>query len=141
MTTDNAILVWLVGALAGSMLFFALVVTPKVFRTLAPEQAGAFLRSLFPAYYLWGVALALASFVIALWSHLFVSLACATVAVLFAYAHQILMPKIGKARDARARAEEGAGERFSRLHRQSVIINGVQLVILLVVAASLLWMV
>ena len=76
----------------------------------------------------------------ALWVHIFVSLACVTVAILFAYARQILMPKIGKARDARLRGEEGAEQRFSRLHRQSVIINGIQLVVLLAVAASLLWM-
>jgi len=141
MTIENAILLWLLGVLAGSMLFFAIVVTPKVFRTLEPEQAGIFLRTLFPAYYLWGLALALASFVIALWSHVFVSLACAAVAVLFAYARQILMPKIGKARDARARGEDGAAERFSRLHRQSVIVNGIQLLILLAVAASFLWII
>ena len=52
MTTENAILFWLVGALTASMLFFAIVVTPKVFQTLPSEQAGPFLRSLFPTYYL-----------------------------------------------------------------------------------------
>jgi len=140
-TIENALLLWLVGGLAGSMLFFAIVVTPKVFRTLPPEQAGAFLRALFPAYYLWGLALALASLLIALWSSAFLSLACVAVGGLFVYARQILMPKIGKARDARLRGEEGAAERFSRLHRHSVIVNGVQLVILLVIAALLLWIV
>jgi len=81
------------------------------------------------------------TFVIALWSHVFLSLASAAVALLFAYARQILMPKIGKARDARMRGEERAAERFSRPHRRSVIVNGIQLVMLLVVAASLLWFV
>jgi hypothetical protein len=51
------------------------------------------------------------------------------------------MPKIGKARDARMRGEERAAERFSQLHRRSVIVNGIQLVMLLFVAASLLWLV
>jgi len=138
-TTENAILLWLVGALAGSMLFFAIVVTPQVFKTLPQEQAGPFLRSIFPTYYLWGLVLALASLVTALWVNFYLSVACATVGIFFIYVRQILMPKIGKARDARQRGEEGAEQRFSRLHHQSVIINAIQLLVLLGIAASSLW--
>ena len=141
MATENQFLLWVVGALAGSMVFFAVIVAPKVFQTLAPDQAGALLRSLFPTYYLWGLLLAVVSALIAVWSNAFVSLACAAIAVLFAYARQMLMPKINRARDAQLRGEDGAAKRFSRLHLQSVIINGIQLVILLAIAASLLWIV
>ena len=140
MATETAILLWVVGALAGSMLFFAIVVAPKVFQSLPPDQAGVFLRSLFPSYYTWGVLLATASALIAMWSNAMLSLACAAVAVLFAYARQILMPKINAARDAQLRRDTEAGKRFNRLHLQSVVINGAQLLVLIGVAGGLVWM-
>jgi hypothetical protein len=121
------------------MVFFALVVAPKVFQALPPDQAGVFLRSFFPNYYLWGFLLATTSALIALWSHVLLSLACAAVAVLFAYTRQVLMPKINAARDAQMNRENNAVKRFKRLHMQSVVINGFQLLVLLAVAAALLW--
>ena len=139
MVVENAILLWAVGALAGSMVFFAVVVAPKVFQVLPPDQAGTFLRAFFPNYYLWGLVVAAASTLIAVWTSWTISLACAAVAVLFVYARQILMPKINDARDAQLRGESGAGGRFKQLHLQSVIVNGFQLLVLIVTAAWLVW--
>jgi len=59
--------------------------------------------------------------------------------VLFAYARQILMPKINAARDAQLRRDTEAGECFNRLHLQSVVINGAQLLVLVGVAGGLVW--
>ena len=140
MATETAILLWVVGALAGSMVFFAIVVAPRVFQSLPPDQAGVFLRSFFPGYYTWGLLLATASALIAVWSDAVLGLACAAVAMLFAYARQILMPKINAARDAQMRLEAGASDRFNRLHLQSVFINGAQLLVLVGVAGGLIWM-
>ena len=42
-----------VGCLLGGMVFFPSVVAPRVFRVLEPDDAGRFLRALFPAYYLY----------------------------------------------------------------------------------------
>ena len=137
MATEIAILLWVVGALAGSMVFFAIVVAPKVFQSLPPDQAGVLLRSFFPSYYTWGLLLATSSALIAVWSNAILSLACAAVAVLFVYARQILMPKINDARDAQLRRDTEAGKRFNRLHLQSVVINGAQLLILIGVAGGL----
>ena len=53
----SMLLIWLTGALAGSMLFFAVAVAPTVFRALPAEAAGSFLRSLFPIYFLWGLVM------------------------------------------------------------------------------------
>jgi hypothetical protein len=139
MATEAAVLLWILGALAGSMLFFALVVAPRVFRSLTPDQAGKFLRSFFPGYYTWGLILATASAAIATWSSPMLSLACAAVAVLFVYARQSLMPKINAARDAQLELDAEAEGRFNRLHLQSVVINGAQLLVLLGVAGVLLW--
>jgi hypothetical protein len=52
MVVENSIFLWAVGALTGSMVFFAVVVAPKVFQVLPPNQAGTFLRAFFPNYYL-----------------------------------------------------------------------------------------
>ena len=65
MATESTILLGVVGALAGSMVFFALVVAPKVFQALPADQAGVFLRAFFPNYYLWGLLLATASAMLA----------------------------------------------------------------------------
>ena len=139
MATESAVLLWVVGALAGSMVFFAIVVAPKVFQSLPPDQAGVFLRSFFPSYYTWGLLLATASALVAVWSSAILSLACAAVAVLFVYARQILMPKINDARDAQLRRDTEAGKRFNRLHLQSVVINGAQLLVVMGVAGGLVW--
>ena len=55
----SMLLIWLTGALAGSMLFFAIAVAPTVFRALPAEAAGGFLRRLFPVYFLWGLLVSL----------------------------------------------------------------------------------
>ena len=51
----------LVLILLGAMLFFPSVVAPVVFTSLPEAQAGAFLRSMFPRYYAFMIALSLIS--------------------------------------------------------------------------------
>jgi len=136
----SSILTWMLGGLAGSMLFFALVVAPTVFRSLPGEHAGAFLRALFPRYYLWGLIAALLTTLLALWANAggLVVTACAAVTVLFVFARQNLMPAINRARLQKLDGDAGAAARFKRLHGLSVLINLLQL--LLLVAATA-WMV
>ena len=137
----QGLLISLFGALAGSMLFFALAVAPTVFRSLPAEHAGAFLRMLFPRYYLWGIVVALACSLSAWLSETGgvatgVSLA---VLLLFVYARQFLMPAINRARDRDLEGDSQAGASFRALHLQSVLINALQLLLLLAVCAYLLW--
>jgi hypothetical protein len=139
MTTQTALLIWMSGTLAGSMLFFGIVVAPKVFQALPSQQAGVFLRALFPRYYAWGLIVALLSLVAAFFVDLAASLGCAAVAALFVYARQVLMPRINGARDAALAGDHQAKQRFDRLHRLSVIINGLQLLLLLAIAGWSLW--
>jgi len=47
----------------------------------------------------------------------------------------VLMPQINRARDGEAAGDRGAALRFQRLHRLSVVINGLQWLALL----SALW--
>ena len=94
MDTSSALLLIVISALVGSMLFFAATVAPTVFRTLPANAAGLFLRAFFPLYYLWGLVLAVVSVALAATADWYVTAACAAVALLFVYAKQILMPKM-----------------------------------------------
>jgi hypothetical protein len=134
----SAILIWLVGALVGSMLFFAFTVVPAVFRALSAEQAGLFLRAFFPNYYLWGLIVALIAAALAIAANATVSVACFLVALLFVFARQTLTPKINHAREEEILGIPGAGNRFKTLHLWSVLINGFQMVVLLAAAGLLL---
>ena len=137
MDTNSALLLIIISALVGSMLFFAATVAPTVFRTLPANAAGLFLRAFFPLYYLWGLVLAIASVALAATANWYVTAACAAAALLFIYAKQILMPKINRARDDQGADKPGAGERFKALHFRSVAINVIQIVVLIAVATNL----
>ena len=138
MYIDTAAVIWLVGALFGSMLFFAFTVAPTVFSTLSEEHAGLFLRAIFPGYYLWGLIIALIAAAIAMGTNATVSVALFLVALLFVFVRQTLMPRINHARDDELEGLPGAGERFKKLHLWSVLINGFQLLILLAVVGLLI---
>ena len=133
-------LTWLLGALIGSMLFFAVTVAPTVFRALSAEQGGKFLRRFFPQYYLWGIALGILCTLAALLSgSAVVTGLCVLVTALFVYARQWLMPRINRARDRELDGETAAGDAFKRLHLQSVLVNLLQLVLLIAASLSPLW--
>jgi hypothetical protein len=113
----------------GGMTFFSAVMAPLVFTKLPFDTAGAFIRQVFPWYYLTiGAVSALAAVLLLIGQAYGVALLAAVTALGFGYARQILMPKINAARDA------GEEARFNRLHRFSVIINGAQW---LMIAAAL----
>lgn len=139
MTTGTALVFWLVGALIGSMLFFAVTVAPTVFRVLSAEHAGTFLRAFLPTYYLWGLIVALIAASIAMNTSPVVSVACSLVALLFVFSRQTLMPYINHACDQERVGIPGTDKRFSSLHLWSVAINGFQILILFTVAGMLLW--
>jgi len=116
-------------AVLGAMLFFAGVVAPLVFAQFPEDEAGAFIRRLFPRYYdVLAIASALAA-VLALGTVEGVILAA--IAALFVVSRFWLMPRINAARDAGA----AAVQRFETLHRASVIINLVQMAALVLVVA------
>lgn len=114
----------------GAMLFFAAVVTPVLFRKLSREAAGEALRRLFPAYYL---VLGCAAATAAVLYSIDVSPASlnanllAAVAAGFFLGRFVLLPRINKIRPAPG---ETSAE-FKRLHRVSVIINLVQILVVL----------
>ena len=138
--TAQAILPWLLGGLLGSMLFFAIVVAPTVFRALPGDAAGKLLRALFPRYYLWGLVVAVLATLLAAPADAgaVVIVICALVAVLFVFSRQQLLPAINRARDARG-AEAQAERRFRRLHGLGMFINLAQMLLLLAATGWLIW--
>ena len=127
----ETIALYLVAATLGAMLFFAVGIAPTVFQALPIEQAGIFLRRLFPRYYL---ALIIGSGLAgALWvqSAPWAGGACLMVALSTLWVRQSLVPRINALRDAELGGDDAAGMRFARLHRLSVVINMIQLAALL----------
>ncbi|KAA2233443.1 DUF4149 domain-containing protein [Salinarimonas soli] len=128
----------LVCAVIGGMLFFAGGVAPQVFRALPVAEGGRFLRRLFPVYYLvFGVATLVAAAIAAaggLWRE---GLLLGLVAVGFAVARQGLMPRINGLRDRVTAGDKAAQAPFDTLHRTSVWLNGFQLLGLVAIAVLL----
>jgi hypothetical protein len=138
MDIDTVAIIWLVGVLFGSMLFLSFTVAPAVFRSLSTENAGVFLRRLFPGYYLWGLVIALLAAAIAMGINTAVSVALLLVALLFVFERQTLMPMINHARNEELQGTPNAGGRFKFLHFSSVLVSGVQLLLLLLVVGLLI---
>ena len=124
----------LVLMLLGAMLFFPSVVAPVVFTSLPEAQAGAFLRSMFPRYYAFMIALSLIAALLFLvgsnQSAFLATLVCLLVGVSTLWVRQWLLPRSDAARDAQLAGNVEAGRRFDRDHKLSVGINMVQLVLL-----------
>lgn len=120
--------------LLGAMVFFPAVVAPLVFRVLQPADAGAFLRALFPRYYLFmivtsGLAGLLLIFSAPLPAVVLLAIAASTLGI-----RQWLVPRLNAWRDQARAGDAMAERRFERGHRLSVAVNMVQL---LLVAAVL----
>ena len=124
----------LVLMLLGAMLFFPSVVAPVVFTSLPEAQAGAFLRSMFPRYYAFMIALSLIAALLFLVfsdeSAYQAAVVCLFVGVSTLWVRQWLLPRINMARDAQLAGDTEAGRRFDRDHKLSVGINLLQLVLL-----------
>lgn len=124
--------------LLGSMVFFSAVVAPLIFAKLPADTAGRFIRCVFPWYYVIIISVgALAA------TCLFVrtmadAIAVAAVALAAVFARQWLMPCINRARDGATSGFSADAQRFARLHRCSVWINALQVVVLAIVLIRLI---
>jgi len=116
----------------GVIVFFSFVVAPITFITLDIENAGKFIRRLFPFYYGFNLFCLILSLLIALVDGSFavryhIVILCV---ILFLFTLLYLMPKINKYRD-------NSNERMFKItHRLSVVINYVQLILLAIIASG-----
>ena len=110
----------------GMMIFFSFVLAPMIFKILDAENAGKFVRKIFPYYYFVNLVFLLIAiilfFVISLISiNFYITLA---LAISFIFAQFILMPLINKLKD------NNEEKKFKYAHGASVLINFIQMITL-----------
>ena len=103
----------------GMMIFFSFVLAPMIFKILDAENAGKFVRKIFPYYYfvnLIFLSIAVILFVIisSLGLSFYITL---SLAISFIFAQFILMPIINKFKD------NNEEKKFKYAHGTSVLIN------------------
>ena len=108
----------------GMMIFFSFVLAPMIFKILDAENAGKFVRKIFPYYYfvnLIFLSIAVILFIIisSLGLSFYITL---SLAISFVFAQFILMPIINKLKD---NDEE---KKFKYAHGTSVLINFIQMI-------------
>ena len=108
----------------GMMIFFSFVLAPMVFKILDAENAGKFVRKIFPYYYfvnLIFLSIAVILFIIisSLGLSFYITLA---LVISFIFAQFILMPIINKFKD------NNEEKKFKYAHGTSVLINFIQMI-------------
>lgn len=108
----------------GMMIFFSFVLAPMIFKILDAENAGKFVRKIFPYYYFVNfifltIATVIFFFISSLGVNFYITLA---LALSFIFAQFLLMPLINKLKD------NNQEKKFKYAHGLSVIINFVQMI-------------
>ena len=121
-------------ALLSIMIFYSFGIAINVHRTLDKENAGKLLRKLFPIYFLWGLFISISAEIIFLLNakqeQAFIM---AIIFIGYLYSRQILVPKINKSRDLANEGDEKSKKDFNSLHFQSVAINLIQMLLLIII--------
>ena len=121
-------------ALLSIMIFYSFGIAINVHRTLDKENAGKLLRKLFPIYFLWGLFISiLAEIIFLLNAKQEQAFIMALIAIGSLYSRQILVPKINKSRDLANEGDEKSKKDFNSLHFQSVTINLIQMLLLVII--------
>ena len=111
----------------GMMIFFSFVLAPMIFKILDPENAGKFVRKIFPYYYFvnlvfLSVAVVLFFIVSSFSINFYITLA---LVFSFVFAQFILMPLINRLKD------NNQEKKFKYAHGLSVVINFSQMILLI----------
>lgn len=128
------LIILITGMILGFMIFFPIVVAPSVFKNLNEKQSSIFLRSFFPKYYLFGIIITtIGIFISALEKDFKIIFCFSLIFIGFFFSRQYLTPLINKAKDKIIKSDELSKVKFERLHRFSVIINILQIIICIIV--------
>ena len=120
--TSN-LLTFLNGLVVGVILFQTAVIAPTVFRSLGPDQAGPFLRKVFPKFFVVLVVMGTAGAISALASDASYQLWICLVTLTLGLLAYLLIPMTNKSRD------EGNEKLFKKLHNASVLMTFLILVV------------
>tara|TARA_B100000989_G_C19388932_1_gene404847 strand:- start:299 stop:685 length:387 start_codon:yes stop_codon:yes gene_type:complete len=108
----------------GMMIFFSFVLAPTIFKILDAENAGKFVRKIFPYYYFVNLIFLIIAIVLLITlstidSRFYITL---VLALSFIFAQFILMPLINKLKD------NNEEKKFKYAHGSSVAINFIQMI-------------
>ena len=108
----------------GMMIFFSFVLAPMIFKILNAENAGKFVRKIFPYYYFVNLIFLIIAIVLLITlstidSRFYITL---VLALSFIFAQFILMPLINKLKD------NNEEKKFKYAHGSSVAINFIQMI-------------
>ena len=108
----------------GMMIFFSFVLAPMIFKILDAENAGKFVRKIFPYYYFVNLVFLLIAIILfvvisSISINFYITLA---LAISFIFAQFILMPLINKLKD------NNEEKKFKYAHGASVVINFIQMI-------------
>ena len=114
----------IIAIVLGMMIFFSFVLAPMIFKILDPDNAGKFVRKIFPYYYFVNlIFLSIAAILFFLVSSLNKDLYIILLLVMsFIFAQFILMPLINKLKD------NNQEKKFKYAHGLSVLINFLQMI-------------
>ena len=130
----NILIIYIVSALLGSMLFFSTVVSPSVFSSLTSEQSSKFLRVIFPRMFLFCFIISLFALILsALLNEKFKFYCLLIVSLLFLLNKNLITPKINFYRDKDVIGDLKAKKIFKILHLISILFFLINFVILLVI--------
>ena len=123
--------------LLGSMLFFAIIVAPTIFKTLDDDEALKFARILFPKYYRWGIGASTLAAIFAIVAGSYTFILQLIILLGFLYGYQILQPKVAAAKDKWLSSDTAHDKaRYKSLHKRSVIINASQILMLVIIVVT-----
>ena len=107
----------LCGLVAGTIVFHSAIVAPTVFRTLGERDASVFLRTIFPKFFLFLTLINVVNVLLALIDGQFGVMVMAAISAVWMGIAYGIIPMTNRSRD------EGLQQRFSQLHRVSVLLT------------------
>ena len=115
------------GLICGVILFQTAIIAPSIFKVLSPDNAGPFLRTIFPKLFMFVAVLSGVGFVLSFISSNTTGLIVFFGSSLFMLICYYIVPMTNRARDA------GNDNAFKRLHTVSVVLT------MIVLLSNLLW--
>ena len=115
------------GLICGVILFQTAIIAPSIFKVLSPDNAGPFLRTIFPKLFMFVAVLSRVGFVLSFISSNTTGLIVFFGSLLFMLICYYIVPMTNRARDA------GNDNAFKRLHTVSVVLT------MIVLLSNLLW--
>tara|TARA_B100000965_G_scaffold313741_1_gene273742 strand:- start:127 stop:513 length:387 start_codon:yes stop_codon:yes gene_type:complete len=123
----DSLYIFLAGLMAGMIFFQAALNAPTIFKVYSEEQAGPFLRAIFPRLFLNVAILSLIGLIIAMIGNRLILQFLFFSALLLMSISYLIVPATNKARD------EGRDKSFKYLHLLSVILTLSTLILCIVI--------